>query len=347
MSTVDVTEEEQVRCNNVRTANPQGLAGSTTLSTSTPQKEPGSALAAISNASIAGTSSTRLRRSKREPTVLRAKHLFARFEQEISPSHATTSARREKMAFKSLTRLLGHLEASRLGPHEAYQYRKAREQEGIQAGTLDYELRLLRQVFSTARALWGAAYADCSLPVVRGVRPRIPLGRSVALDESQVRRLLLWCAPELASVVTVALETGLRISELVALTADQIDFDKGLITIEQQKNGKRSVLPLSQTALGILRQSTVQRGGPVFLRRNGQAWTGSLLREHFKKAITEAGIRPCRFHDLRHTFATRLLERGVSMHTVQKLGRWSSVVMLQRYGHYDVEHLREALDASK
>lgn len=347
MSTVDVTDEEQVACRRARIAAVEPMAGLTTLFTSLPQQEPESELTGILSAPIVEKSSTRRRGKRSAGTPLKTQDLFIRFEQEISTSHAMTSARREKMAFRSLSRLLGHVEANKLGPHEAYEYSRARAAEGIAAGTVDYELRLLRQVFSTARTLWGDSYRMLQLPAVRGRRVYTRARTGIALAQSDVDRLLGACSLELAAVVTVALETGLRISELVTLTADQIDFDKGLITIEQQKNGKRSVLPLSQKALETLSQSLpgeVRRGRRVFLRQNGQAWTDSLLRQHFYRAATAAGLLSCRFHDLRHTFATRLLERGVSMHTVQKLGRWSSVTMLNRYGHYDVEGLRQALD---
>lgn len=348
-SKLEIDERLGGKCKSVPSVMVEHSVGCQTLSMSTQLPEPVSDLTAIFAAPIAGTGSTHPRRSRRKTvsTELKTSALFSRYEREVSISHATSSCRREQMAFRSLTRLLGHLDANRLGPHEAYTYRRTRETESIAAGTVDYELRLLQQVFSTARVLWEPAYSALPVPVVPGVKPRLASRPGVALGEPEITRLLTACAPELASVVTVALETGLRISELVALTASQIDFDKGLITIEQQKNGKRSVLPLAQKALRALKEGATRPEGRLFLRRNGQAWTDRLLREHFQAAVKSAGLPPCRFHDLRHTFATRLLERGVSMHAVQQLGRWSSVVMLQRYGHYDVEHLREALDAGK
>lgn len=348
MLTVDVAAQEKGSdCNTVHTVRLTESVGSKILSTNSKQKEQGNDLAGILNASIVGSESIRQRR--KPFTRLLAVDLFTRFETEVSPSHAMTSQKREKAAFKSLKRLLGHLIAEEVTPHEAYTYRQAREAEGCGPGTVDYELRLLRQVFSTACRMWGSDYRRCSVLDLRKIKPRVPVGSGHALAESEIARLIEACAPELASVVTVALETGLRISELVLLTVEQIDFQRGTVTLEHQKNRKRSVLPLSQKALSHLQTSVNGRlrtdsASSVFLRRCGKAWTDSSLRQAFYTSLSSAGLGRYRFHDLRHTFATRLLNRGVPFWQVQALGRWSSATMLERYGHYQLEGLRGVLN---
>ena len=70
----------------------------------------------------------------------------------------------------------------------------------------------------------------------------------------------------------------------------------------------------------------------------------------FYLARKRAGILPLRFHDLRHTFATRLVQAGVDIYTVQKLGRWKNISMVMRYAHHYPESLRagiEVLDGVK
>lgn len=64
-------------------------------------------------------------------------------------------------------------------------------------------------------------------------------------------------------------------------------------------------------------------------------------------ALRKAGIARFRFHDLHHTFATRLIQAGVDVYTVQKLGRWKTISMVLRYAHHQPESLRggaEVLD---
>ena len=63
--------------------------------------------------------------------------------------------------------------------------------------------------------------------------------------------------------------------------------------------------------------------------------------------MRKAGITRFRFHDLRHTFSTRLIQAGVDVYTVQKLGRWKTISMVLRYAHHQPESLRggaEVLD---
>jgi integrase len=69
-----------------------------------------------------------------------------------------------------------------------------------------------------------------------------------------------------------------------------------------------------------------------------------VLLTAFYKAMDQADITNFRFHDLRHTFATRLVQNGVDLYSVQKLGRWKNVTMVQRYAHHHPESLRAAIE---
>lgn len=69
----------------------------------------------------------------------------------------------------------------------------------------------------------------------------------------------------------------------------------------------------------------------------------NLLRA-FYSAMKKARIEKFRFHDLRHTFATRLVQAGVDLYAVQKLGRWKTVSMVMRYAHHYPESLRPGIE---
>lgn len=68
------------------------------------------------------------------------------------------------------------------------------------------------------------------------------------------------------------------------------------------------------------------------------------LMRAFHVALRKSGVQNFRFHDLRHTFATRLVQAGGDLYTVQKLRRWKTVSMVQRYAHHNTETLRNAIE---
>ena len=85
----------------------------------------------------------------------------------------------------------------------------------------------------------------------------------------------------------------------------------------------------------------------VFVNEAGHPREARNLLRAFYSAMRKAGITRFRFHDLRHTFATRLIRAGVDVYTVQKLGRWKTISMVQRHAHHQPESLRggaEVLD---
>ena len=68
------------------------------------------------------------------------------------------------------------------------------------------------------------------------------------------------------------------------------------------------------------------------------------LRRAFSKAVKEASLTPFRFHDLRHTFASRLAMQGMNDRTIMVLGGWKSPAMLARYTHLSPTHLWQAIE---
>jgi hypothetical protein len=69
------------------------------------------------------------------------------------------------------------------------------------------------------------------------------------------------------------------------------------------------------------------------------------LKTNFNKAVTESKIKHCRFHDLRHTFATRMVQAGVDLYKVSKLMGHKDISTTQRYAHHYPESLRSGVDA--
>jgi len=120
------------------------------------------------------------------------------------------------------------------------------------------------------------------------------------------------------------------------------------LTLLEQKNKDTDTLPLNKTALEILKaRAKVRhiRSNYVFLNGIGGKINDRNVIRAFHAALKKSGITPCRFHDLRHSFATRLVQAGKDIYTVQKLGRWKTISMVTRYAHHYPESLRSGIEA--
>lgn len=176
------------------------------------------------------------------------------------------------------------------------------------------------------------------------------------LTGDEERRLLAACTDWLRPLVVVAIHTGMRRGELLNLTWPDVDFvDAGVIFVRRSKSGEGRRIPMSPTVhrtLGALRDArrarltarvvehkaaspyvfTAPEGG--FIHNLNPAWYA---------ALKEAKLEGFRFHDLRHTFASRLMMNGVGLYRVQILLGHKTAAMTQRYAHLDPEHLRAAV----
>lgn len=195
----------------------------------------------------------------------------------------------------------------------------------------------------------------CKLPKV--TKPKIN-----PLDKGQISAFLDAIRGDyFESIYLVDLFTGMRQSEIVGLTWDCIDFDKGTITIYRQwqklkggyqfvapKNNKSRVIRPPALVLSAIKQvRTVQlenqlRAGSawenqesfVFTNELGQPLKHETIRVHFKKIAASIGLPDLRFHDLRHSFAVLSLQIGDDIKTVQEnLGHHSAAFTLDTYAH--------------
>jgi len=109
----------------------------------------------------------------------------------------------------------------------------------------------------------------------------------------------------------------------------------------------KTSLPLNKIALDVLlRRSNVKsiKNDYAFFSRNGKKINHHSLRKSFRIALKKARIENFRFHDLRHTFATRLAQRGVDIYKIAKLLGHRDIKMTQRYAHHCPESLRDGVE---
>lgn len=158
--------------------------------------------------------------------------------------------------------------------------------------------------------------------------------REVALDDRESQTLLNACERtdrSLYLLVLAALETGARRGELESLTWDDVDFEARTLTFRDTKNGDTRSIPLPTALSTYLQLLSGQSDQRPFTPLNQKLWD---------RARDAVDLRHVRFHDLRHTCATRLAKQGCSLRQIAALLGHRSLNMVMRYSHLDVEDLR-------
>ncbi len=235
-------------------------------------------------------------------------------------------------------RPIAHLYMSSVRGKDVAAAMRDMEAEGKGANTIRLHLALLSHLFKVSRTEWGMEALSNPVESVR--KPKLPRGRDRRLIDGEEDRLMTACNalnPELAAIVTIALETAMRQGEILALTWDVVDLEKRMVTLEHTKNGEKRVVPLSTTAVRVL------AGLPRNL--NGRVWTYGQegVKYAFPAACRRAGIEGLRFHDLRHESTSRLFERGFNPMEVSAVTGHKTLQMLKRYTHLRAEDLAKRM----
>jgi integrase len=170
-------------------------------------------------------------------------------------------------------------------------------------------------------------------------------GRLRYLDHEEDKKLLTAAKEPLRSMIVLAINTGPRlVSEALTLQWDDVDLRRNQISIlgAYAKNKKPRVVPLNGPAREALATLKASAKGPyVFEKKDGSPYRS--IRTAFDRACEDAGLTGITPHVLRHTFATRLVEAGVDLRTVQDLGGWSNLKMVERYSHVNERRKADAV----
>lgn len=152
-------------------------------------------------------------------------------------------------------------------------------------------------------------------------------------------------ADHLWPIITLAMNTGMRRGEILSLTWESVNIEKGFVTVQgaEAKSGKTRHIPLNQRAKDALIawQSDSQDSGFVFEGEAGNALTD--IKKPWANLLKAAKIKEFRFHDLRHHFASKLVMAGVDLNTVRELLGHADLKMTLRYAHLAPEHKAAAV----
>ncbi|EEZ6755032.1 site-specific integrase, partial [Escherichia coli] len=185
------------------------------------------------------------------------------------------------------------------------------------------------------------------IPAVRNKRVRW-------LEKEEAKRLIDECPEPLKSVVKFALATGLRKSNIINLEWQQIDMQRRVAWVnpEESKSNRAIGVALNDTACKVLRDQIGKHHKWVFVHTKAAKRADGTSTPAVRKmridsktswlsACRRAGIEDFRFHDLRHTWASWLIQSGVPLSVLQEMGGWESIEMVRRYAHLAPNHLTE------
>jgi len=263
--------------------------------------------------------------------------LIDRYLQEVTP--AKRSAASEKRRLRLLRTEFGPLSAASLKASHVSSYRDKRLSEGTAGATIVKDLNSLSHVLDVAIKDWSLPLSTNPVKMVR--KPKQSSGRERRLRPGEEERLLdacrdSRCGPMLEPIVVLAIETGMRLGELLSLEWPRINLEKRVAFLPITKNGEARSVPLSPTAV-----QTLQRI-PRSLRNQRVFWTwtrSDSFENAWRRAVATVPLDDLRFHDLRHEATSRFFERGLSLIEVAAITGHKTLQMLKRYTHLRAEDL--------
>ena len=237
----------------------------------------------------------------------------------------------------------GDLDLSKITARTIEDY-KVRRLEKVTASTFNREFNTIKNMFRKA-VEWGHLKENPT----QGVR-WIRIGQTGFrfLSREEMALLVQACSDignrQFFGIVLVALNTGMRKGEILRLKWKEVDLRRRQIRVVSSEDGntknyKTRTIPLNRALEDFLRKHPRRLDSPyVFQGPSGEPYTKT--NYHFTRAVKRAGIPHVRFHDLRHTFASHLVMKGIDLRTVQELLGHGDIRMTLNYAHLAPDHVR-------
>ncbi len=260
----------------------------------------------------------------------------------LSPSTLTIY----RPTLQRLVSVLGDQLVAHIDPRAIERYKELRA-ASVSPTTVNIELRTIKAFFSRLK-YWKLIREN---PCSEVTQLRVPQVPPAFLTSEQLKTLVdSIVEPWLREIVIFASMTGMRLGEVLNVQWSDISCDAGTILVRSSdgyrvKGGKMRTVPMNGTVATLL-QAKTRREGLVFKGRRG--WRrayGSYVSKKFKEAVRSLGFdERLQFHSLRHTFASLLVQRGVSLYEVQNLLGHSTVAVTQIYAHLQPSTLQAAVN---
>ncbi len=223
------------------------------------------------------------------------------------------------------------------------QYKTKKREDGLKLSTINKHIQILSKLFNC-----GISWQYLKENPCKGVRkyPEEPFRRSRVLSREEESRLMKAVIPtHLKSMLKILLNTGLRRKELFQLIwKEHVDFRRKHLLIKETKTARSRYIPMNEIVYNELKELHWSRKDEGLVFRNPKTGKGFVcIRKAFQSACRRAGIINLNLLDIRRTFATRIIEAGADIITVQQLLGHTSVKTTQIYTMSSQEQKRNAV----
>lgn len=213
--------------------------------------------------------------------------------------------------------------------------------------TANRVLTILKAALNCARHA-GKVVGDEAWASVKAFRS-VDASRLRYLSDDETRKIVNGCDPNFRALVVAAIMTGCRYGELVALTVDDFNANVGSVHIKISKNGKPRHVTLSEEGQRFFARQCIGKdtGGLLFTKFDDGVWKSSNQQRRLAMACIAAGVSPITFHGLRHTYASRLVMKGVPLQVIAaQLGHSDTRMVEKHYGHLAPSYIADTVRAA-
>ena len=246
------------------------------------------------------------------------------------------SYKRENSRLRLLRKHLGDFSIDRLTPNRIGLFRDLRLSHGLSPATIVKDLNTLSKLIKIAQREWGLYLATNPISLIQ--KPKVVGYRVRRLTKSEEEILLKNSSAEMSNMILFAIDTGMRLGEILRLTWN--DIQNNIAVLQHTKNGEIRYVPFTQSVQKMLKRIVKNENDPRIFYQ----WkTVSGFESSWQKFKKREGLVDLRFHDLRHEAISRMFEKGFNHMEVSMISGHKSLLVLRRYTHYQISFMSDKL----
>jgi integrase len=267
--------------------------------------------------------------------------LVDRYSEEVVPMKSLNTQRDDKSYAKILKLEFKGLFLDEITP-DLISKKKHQWKSNIGGRTINRRLSFISAAFTQAIKVWGW----CRFNPVSCIKREKEKKRVKYFPDDEFEKIFEAFVDWVKPIVLVAKNTGLRRNNVVNLRWSQVDLRERFIVLdaEEMKNQQSLGVPLNEVAFNVLKGLAKSKKSLfVFCKANGNPYTAWGVTRAFKKACIVAEYPDYRFHDLRHDFCSKLVQRGVDLYKVKELAGHKDISSTLRYAHLRRKDLTDSI----